>query len=123
MTIQLSPALTQAASPYAPLLALLRDTLIRPRELAERWKFGEDHLSNLRRRALGPSFIRLPTATGKAARPLGSIRYRLSDIIGCELAGTGGAISLARVELAIAGCEMLTAQQRAAVIARMKTVL
>lgn len=122
MPLPVPPALERAAA-YAPLLLLLRDSLIKPKDLAERWGFSHDHLANLRKRRVGPPWIRLPTSSGQAKRPMGSIRYRISDIIGAELAGSGGALTLERVALAVAAMDFLTEQERAAVISRLRTAL
>jgi hypothetical protein len=115
--------LNEAGEAYAPLVHLLKDTLIRPRELAERWRYDDDHLANLRRRNVGVPWLRLPTATGKTDKPSGAIRYRLSEIVAAEISGMGGALSLERVCLVISSCEFLSDVQRAAVIAKLNSVL
>lgn len=51
------------------------------------------------------------------------MRYRLSDVISAELDGFFGQVTLARVELAIAGCLALTEAQRAAVQAHSRAAL
>lgn len=117
------PASLEHQGAYEPLVRLLRDTLLRPRELADRWRFSQDHLSNLRRRNIGPPAIRLPTASGAAKRPMGSLRYRLSDVILAEITGTHGSLTLERVALVISGCDFLSEPERGAVLARIREAL
>jgi hypothetical protein len=114
--------LNDADPAYAPLVNLLKDTLIRPRELAERWRYNDDHLANLRRRKLGVPWLRLPSASGAADKPMGAIRYRLSEIVAAEIDGIGGALSLDRVSLVISSCDFLSDAQRAGVIAKLSSV-
>lgn len=101
---------------FAPLVALLRDTLIKPSDLIRRWGQSADHLSSCRRRGVGIPFIRLPgVKPGK-----GSIRYRLSDVIAAELQGMSGPLSLERVCLVVAGLTELSEVQRAAVVSALR---
>ena len=123
MSIPLPAKLEHPSGVYDPLTRLLVDTLVKPKDLAARWSFSDDHLSSLRRRNIGPAWIRLPTAGGTAKRPLGAIRYRLSSIIAAELSGTHGALTFERVALAIVACDFLSEEQRAALIMKLKRVL
>lgn len=117
MSLPIPPGLLHPA--YAPLVALLRDTLLKPKDVAQRHGQSEDHLAACRRRGLGLPFIRLPgTKTGK-----GSIRYRLSDVIHAEVMGSAGPLSLERVCLIVAGVAGLSDQQRALVIAELRRAL
>lgn len=103
----------------APLVALLRDTLLKPKEVAARWGQSEDHLASLRRSRRGLLFIRLPGAkTGK-----GSIRYRLSDLIAAELADGGRPLSFERVCLPIASCPDVPKEMRARILAHVRQAL
>ena len=77
------PISTDAA--YAPLLALMRDRFVSSAELAKRWHYSENHMSNMRRRGKLLPYIRLPG---------GRILYRLSDVILAELGGVNGPITL-----------------------------
>lgn len=92
---------------YRPVLDLVHDVLITAPDLALRWQYTTNHLSNLRNAQRGIPFVKLPG---------GAIRYRLSEILAAELAGTEGPPSLNRLELAIATCKALTEAQRAAVL-------
>jgi hypothetical protein len=116
------PRKLEANELYAPLLALLNDTLLRPIEVAKRWRCGVDHLARLRQHAAGPPWLRLPGGR-KADRPTGQVRYRLSEIVACELGGTTGALTLQRVYLAVSTCDFLTEAQRAAVIVKLESAL
>lgn len=89
---------------FQSVLDLLESVLIYPKDLASHWGYTEEHLCTLRRKGLGIPFIRLAT---------GGIRYRASDIIGSELKGTEGPITLDRVLLAVAACPNLSLGQRA----------
>jgi hypothetical protein len=104
---------------YAPVVRLLKDTLIRPKDIAARWQIGQSHLANLRRAGRGLPWTRLPTG----AKGLGSVRYRLADIVTAELHGTSGSITAERVCLAIAACDLLSLEQRAAVQAYLGAAL
>ena len=97
-----------------PLFQMLRDTMVTPGEVATRWRYSEDHMSNMRRRCKGPPFIRLPS---------GGIRYRLSDIITAEFDGMGGPITLERVLLAVTACRSLSAEARGDLIFHLQATL
>lgn len=111
------PAAAKRSEAYAPLLALLRDHLIKPKDLAARWGFTSDHLANMRRAGYGVPFVRLPTGRKEA------VRYRLSDIISAELTGTAGAVTLERVCIVIAAAEEISEEQRKLIIARLRNAL
>ena len=105
---------------YKPVIDLLRDRLIRPKHVAQRWAYTEDHLSNLRRAGNGLPWIRLPLGP-KGTK--GGVRYRLSDVISAEIDGYFGQVTIGRVELAIACCPGLTEAQRALVQAHVRAAL
>jgi hypothetical protein len=115
--LPIPPALD--GEPYAPLVALLRDQLLSPKVVAERWGPSECHLSNLRRRNGGLPWIRLPTG----AKGKGSVRYRESDLVMAEIRGTCGALTLPQVEIAIAACPDLTPDLKTAVLAHLRKAL
>jgi hypothetical protein len=119
MTLPFSNELTRLDC-HKALVDLLKDRLMAPRALAERWGYSDDHLANLRRAGYGLPWIRLPLGP-KGTK--GGVRYRLSDIISAEIDGYFGQVTLARVELAIAGCPALTETQRAAVQAHVRNAL
>ena len=87
----LAPAAIADNPTFEPLLALLKDTLMTPGELAEHWRYSEQHLSNMRRAGKGPPFLKL----GK-----GAVRYRVSDVLRHELRGWRGN-SLDKISLAL----------------------
>lgn len=76
-----------------PIRELLDDTYITPKELAARWRLSEAHLSNMRNHGKGPAYVKFT---------LGSVRYRVSEVIAWELEGhrTTG-INFERVRLAL----------------------
>ena len=119
MHLPIPPAVVASDGTYAPLLALLHDTLLKPKQVAARWGQGEDHLAALRRSRRGVPFIRLSgSKNGK-----GSIRYRLSDLIDAELSGAAGPISLERVCLAIASCPDVSKEARVKIQMHVRLVL
>jgi len=95
---------TTNVAAFEPLLRPLERTFIRPRELAAHWLLGTTHLCALRGRGKPPVFVRLPS---------GGIRYRVSDILRYEIAGTAGPLTLDQVCLALAACEALSEESRA----------
>lgn len=96
---------------YGPLIALCRDVLVTPEELAKHWRMSRDYLSNVRRTGRGTPFVKLPT---------GRVLYRLSDVLAAEQAGTAGAITLARIEFALANMRGLPFETRIAVTEHLK---
>lgn len=88
---------------FEPLLELLYPYLIRPNELAAHWGYTEEYLHAMRKAGRGPAFLKLPT---------GGVRYRASDIIRAELAGTRGPLTVDRVCETLAACERLTLEAR-----------
>lgn len=113
------PAGVSRDEAYAPVLRLLRDTLLPPRALVERWGMTASHLSNLRRAGRGLPFVRLPTG----AKGHGAIRYRLSDLIAAEIARTCDPITLGRVQLAVCAADFLTPAQRGAMEEHLRKAL
>lgn len=102
--IPVSPAAAHESKAYQPLLDMLSGVFITPKELADHYRYSEEHLCNLRRRKRGWPFIKLPT---------GGIRYRVSDVIAAEIRATEGPLTVDQVCLALAGCTKLTLEQRA----------
>lgn len=103
--IPVSPLAAHEANAYRPLLDMLSSVFITPKELADHYRYSEEHLCNLRRRKRGWPFIKLPT---------GGIRYRVSDVIAAEIRATEGPLTIDEVCLALAGCTKLSLEQRAA---------
>jgi hypothetical protein len=100
---------------YRPVLDLVSDVLISSDDLAAHWGYSESHVANLRRdTSRGVPWIKLPT---------GGIRYRLSEILAAEIAGTTGAITLDRVALAVAACGSVPPEHRAAIVAHLREAL
>lgn len=104
---------------YAPLVRLLNDQLMTPKEVAAQLRCTANYLANLRRQQRGFPYVRLPFGPkGK-----GAIRYRQSDIVGAMILGTSGPVSLERVNLAIAGMLFLPLADRELVMLRLKEAL
>ncbi|CCB67446.1 hypothetical protein [Hyphomicrobium sp. MC1] len=88
---------------FRPLLNMLSDVFITSDELCSHWRLTPTHLCNLRKRNKGAPFVKLPS---------GKILYRVSDIIGAELRGRAGPLTVDVVCLVLAACEELTLHQR-----------
>lgn len=104
MAIKAVPQVVANVEAYKPVLDLCRDVWLTPAELAERYRYTEEHLCNLRKAGRGWPFLKLDT---------GGIRYRLSDILAAEIRGTCGPLTLERVLLALAACPDLSAEDKA----------
>jgi len=91
---------------YKPVLDMMRGVMMTTRELGERWRFTDEHLCNIRKAGRGVPFIKLGT---------GAIRYRQSDVIAAEIAGTCGPLNLDRVLVAVAACPGLKEAEKFAV--------
>ena len=89
---------------FEPVLRLLHPYLITPKDLAAHWGMTVNNLHHVRKLGRGPAYFKLPT---------GGVRYRASDIIAAELAGTHGPLTVDRVCEALAACEGLTLEARA----------
>ena len=100
---------------YAPLLDVLDGQFITSRELAERWRYSEDHLANLRRAGKGPRFVKL--------RDTGAVRYYLSDVIAAELEGTAGRLEIDDVLTAIASCPKVAPEVRETLLRHVRSAL
>lgn len=87
---------------YRPLLDLLSDVLMTSDELCSHWRYTPTHLCNLRKRGKVP-YIKLYS---------GAIRYRVSEIIEAEIAGTSGTITVEQICLVLAACEKLSPKDR-----------
>lgn len=109
----------ETSAGLAPALALLKDTLVDPRFVSERWDISQAHLAGMRREQRGLPFIRLPT--GKMGK--GSIRYRMSDVLEAEARGTMGALNAQRVLFTVGQCPLLSKEQAGAVIDWLRTEL
>ena len=98
---------------YKPLADLLETTLVRPSSLAERWGYSDQTLSNHRSQGRGLPFVTLPG---------GAIRYRASEIILAEIAGTRGPLSVDRVALELAAMPDVPEKLQRAIIERLRAV-
>lgn len=78
---------------FAPFADLVADVLVTSAQLAGRWQLSDQTLRNHRATDDGLPYIVLPS---------GAVRYRLSDVIGAELAGYRGGMSPDRVALELA---------------------
>ena len=100
---------------HGPLLNLVSDVLISSAALAAHWGYTDNHLSNLRRNTgAGLPFVKLPT---------GGIRYRMSEVLAAEIAGTVGPLSVDRAILAVSACTAVPAEHRAVMLAHLKVAL
>ncbi|CCB67445.1 hypothetical protein [Hyphomicrobium sp. MC1] len=98
------PRIVSQHEAYRPLLELLNDVLVKPKEIAARYSYTEVHLANLRKNNRGWPFIKLDS---------GGVRYRLSEIIAAEVQNTAGPLTVDRVCLALAACKELSTEHRA----------
>ncbi|WP_068459003.1 helix-turn-helix transcriptional regulator [Hyphomicrobium sulfonivorans] len=99
---------------FRPFLDLIEGVMLRTEEVAAHWRYSVQSVHNMRRLGTGPAFVRLPG---------GAIRYRLSEIMACELYGHGGGLTLDRVALALASCPDLRPAQRQAIENHLRSVL
>ena len=99
---------------FDPVCRMLDGVFMTAAELAAHWRYSDDHLANYRRANKGPPWMRLPT---------GGIRYRLSDIIGAELRGTAGPLTLDHALLAVSACPGVSAADKVKVIEHLRTAL
>lgn len=113
------PPAVAADDVYAPLVSLLKEVLLKPKDVAARWGQSEDHLSSMRRQRSGLPFIRLPSKSVSK----GSVRYRLSDVISVEIMGTFGPLTLKQVCMAIASCPDVPKEARAKMQAHLSRAL
>jgi hypothetical protein len=90
---------------YSALVALCGDVLMKPKELAERWRLTEAHLGNQRRERRGVGFLKLG----------GAVRYRVADVIAYELSNFEGCVSPERLALAVLALPDFTPTQRDAI--------
>jgi len=99
---------------FRPFLDLVEGVMLRTEEVAAHWRYNVQSVHNMRRLGTGPAFVRLRG---------GAIRYRLSEILACELYGHGGGLTMDRVALALASCPDLRQPQRDAIEAHLRSVL
>lgn len=100
--LPIAKRLLRMPAAYRPLLDLLSDVLMTSDDLCSHWRYTPTHLCNLRKRGKIP-YIKLYS---------GAIRYRVSEIIDAEIAGTSGSITVDQVCLILAACEKLSPQDR-----------
>lgn len=96
---------------YEPLIRLLEGVMVPPRMLASRWSVSEQTLSNDRAAGRNLPFTKLPG---------GSVRYYVSEIIGAELAGTRGPLSLQRIALELSTMDDVPETLAAAIMDRLR---
>lgn len=98
---------------FEPVIRLLESTLITPKELAQHWGQHENTLANMRSGGKGLPYIALPGG--------GSIRYRVSEVLAAELAGTRGPLSVERVALELAAMPDVPVELQHKIIERLRT--
>ena len=99
---------------YQPLFDMLETVMIDSATLSSHWSYSENHLCNLRRLNKGPPWVKLPT---------GGVRYRLSEVLASEIAGTSAALTLERVLLAVSACTAVPLAQRGVMLAHLEAAL
>lgn len=98
------PRIVSEVEAYRPLLELLDDVLVTSKFLAERYRYTEVHMANLRKNNRGWPYFKLAT---------GGVRYRLSDIITAEAQHPRNRVTVESVCQALARCTELSTEQRA----------
>lgn len=110
--IPIAQSILSTHAAYRPVLETIDAVLITPADLAAHWRYTENHLSNLRNAQKGLPWVKLPT---------GGIRYRMSEVLAAELAGTEGPLTLERVEMAVAAAPV-PEDARAKVLAHLRAL-
>jgi hypothetical protein len=113
MSLKRVPAVLTSHEAFAPILSMCQGLFLTSAEVGERYKYTEEHLCNLRRAGRGWPFIKLDS---------GGIRYRLSELLAAELRGTTGPLTLERVEQALAACDAVPLEHRAAMQKHLRSV-
>lgn len=98
-------------SRFEPLSELLSGAMMTTADLSERWRYSEQTLRNARAQNIGLPYMALPT---------GGIRYRVSEIVAAELAGTRGPLSVNRVALELASMPEVPEAVAKAIMARLR---
>lgn len=99
---------------FKPLLDLLHSVLLKPEDVAKHWRYENAHLGYLRKRGVGPAFVKLPG---------GAIRYRAEDILASELQGAYGPLNLEHVRLAVSSCMTVSIEAREAMLEHVQNAL
>lgn len=99
---------------YAPLAALLEGHFMTTNELGERWRYSVQTLSNARTDGRGLPFVLMPT---------GGVRYRVSEVVAAEIAGTRGPLSVDRVALELSLMPEVPAELARAICDRLRLYL
>lgn len=100
---------------FAALLSVLDGSMVSSKTLGARWDYSDQHLANMR--ANGTS--KLPWLV----LPTGGVRYRTSEIVGAELTGTRGPLTLERLALEMSAMPDVPEGVATAIIDRLTDVL
>lgn len=99
---------------FRPLLDLLQTVYLTTTEVAKRWRYSRHQLEGWRRAGKPPVYVQLPS---------GKVLYPLSEIIGAEIAGLKGPLTLDEVCLTVSACPSISEADRAKVIAHLRAAL
>lgn len=99
---------------FKPLADLLEGVMVTPVDLSRRWNLSDQTLSNDRTNGRGLPFVKLP---------MGSVRYRVAEILAAELAGTRGPLTVDRVALELSVMPEVSDTLAAAILTRLKQAL
>lgn len=108
-----APRIVQLHPAYAGLLAVLGSHYVTTAELARRWRWSVQHMTNMRRAGAGPAYVKL----GRA------VRYSVAEVVAWEIAGHSPHITRDRLQTAIAALQGYTLDQRADIIAQLDKLL
>lgn len=108
------PGYKTDAAALRPLLQLTDNVMLTCKEVAAHLRYSEEALSLMRRRGLGPSWLKLPS---------GGVRYRMSAVLEWELMAERGPLTVDRVVLAIVSCADVPIEQRGIIADHVRRVL
>lgn len=99
---------------YKPLADLVGGFMVPPTVLSARWGTSTQTLANWRSTGKGLPAMRMPE---------GAIRYRVSEILAAEIAGTHGPLSVDRVALELSVMPDVSADLAAKIVDRLKAAM
>lgn len=108
---------SKAPTPLVPALdalaALCSDVMLTAPEVARHFACTPEHLCNLRRVNKGPAWVKFSS---------GAVRYPLSEVLGYEMSGAAGPLTVARLALALSMMAGLSAGDREKILTHVKAV-
>lgn len=108
-----TPRIIQTHPAYAGLLALLESRYVTTAELARRWRWSVQHMTNMRRAGQGPAYVKM----GRA------VRYSVAEVAAWEIAGRSPHLTHDRLQLAVAALHGYSLDQRADILAQLESLL